>query len=408
MKKKICIICSAKLPQPPVLGGAVPVLIQHIIDTNEIKNDIDLTCFSIWNDKSIEMSGAFSNTHFEYAKISKFRSFLDSLITFFLNLIKKTNKIYSWGFLFRTLGFKNKVKKFLKHNDFDFVVFENSVPVLLCLKNRKLKKKYKGKIIYHTHCVPRDIAGSGRILSSCKSIFCVSRYIEENTKKRFAKYNLKTQVLYNCVDTNIFTIIDNSSKEEWRNRIGLQKTDFVVGFIGRLSRDKGVIQLIEAIKLIDDPEIKLVIAGSTFYDSNVKDEFSKYLSEISFSIKDRIIFTGYMQNELTPLFYSGCDVICLPPIWEEPGAVTNIEASACGCSIISTDSGGNKEYIGSKSIILQKTNLEQLPRLIADSVLLLKSNNELKQELSKRAYEWGSKQTKEEYYLRFLNLLKTL
>lgn len=408
MKKKICIICSAKLPQPPVLGGAVPTLIQHIVDTNEIKKEINLTCFSLWNETALKISDSFSDTHFEYAKVSKIRFFLDSIITFSLNLIKKTNKIYSWGFLFRTLGFKRKVKKYLMQNDFDFVVFENSIPVLLCLKNKKLRNKYNGKIIYHTHCVPRNIAGSGRVLGLCKSVICVSRYIEESTKKRFAKYNLNTSVLYNCVDTNIFKYVDNISRLKWREKTGLLKNDFVVGFIGRLSKDKGLIQLIEAIKLLDNPQIKLVIAGSTFYDSNVKDKFSKYLSEISYSIKDRIVFTGYMQNELTPLFYSGCDVICLPPIWEEPGAVTNIEASACGCAIISTDSGGNKEYIGERAIILPKNDLVLLSKLIADSILSLQNNETLRRDLSDKAYKWGSKQTKEEYYLRFLNILKEL
>lgn len=405
--KNVCIICSSKLPQPPALGGAVPMLIQLLVDQNEIDGEINLTCLSVSNDEAIAFSKVYNKTHFKYFKISKIAHFFDKIICFFLNLFKRTNKIYSWGFLFRTLSFRRGVKQDLIKSNYDLLIFENSIPVFLCMKSKALKEKYKNKFIYHTHCVPRKAFSSGKLLEQSKKIICVSKYIEKATIKRFSKYNLNTEVLYNCVDTSIFKPEETSKINEWRNRMGIKKSDFVVGFIGRISRDKGIVELIKALRLINDESVKLVIVGSTFYNSDTKDKFSLELASLSGDIKNRIIFTGYIQNTNTPVFYSSCDVICLPPIWEEPGAITNIEAAACKSSIITTNSGGNEEYIGEgKSLMLDKSNNGTLIQNIAKSIIYLKENPQIKEKLSTNAYSWGKEQNRKEFYKRFLNIIE--
>ena len=405
--KNICIICSSKLPQPPSLGGAVPMLIQLIVDQNEINENFNLTCLSVFNDDALKISKKYKNTKFKYIKTSKISYLLDRITCFFLNVLKRTNKIYSWGFLFRTLSFRKGVKKDLIESNYDLLIFENSIPVFLCMKSRRLRKKYKDKFLYHTHCVPRKAFSSGKLLEQSKKVLCVSKYIEKATQNRFKKHKLSTEVLYNCVDTSLFKPTDISTRNSWRKEMGIKDNDFAVGFIGRISKDKGIVELIKAINLINDETVKLIIVGSTFYNADTKDKFSCELSNLSKDIKNRVIFTGYMQNTKTPLFYSSCDVICLPPVWEEPGAITNIEASACGCSIITTNSGGNSEYIGSgKSLILEKNDTDVLIKNIAESIICLKDNPELKKQFASRAYNWGKNQNRLEFYNRFLNAIE--
>ena len=83
MKKRVCIVCSSKLPQPPVLGGAVSQLIQLWIDENEKQCRFDFTCVSVFNEEAVEKSEKFKETKFLFIKIHKFRNVLDSMVTLF-------------------------------------------------------------------------------------------------------------------------------------------------------------------------------------------------------------------------------------------------------------------------------------------------------------------------------------
>ena len=212
--------------------------------------------------------------------------------------------------------------------------------------------------------------------------------------------------MYNCVNTSIFHPLSDNEVKEYRNRYGLNSSDYAVGFIGRLSEDKGIIELLEAIKLVNNPHIKLLIAGSTFYGSKINDNFFKKLNSISSPIKNQVIFTGYLENYKTPSFYCSANVICLPPVWEEPGAVTNIEAAACGCALVSTLSGGNKEYIGEgKSILLSKENRQELIQNIAHTIIELMNNKTFTNKIKGNALLWGKEQNQHEYYERLCKIL---
>ncbi len=404
--KNVCIICSSKLPQPPTCGGAVPILIQEWIDQNEIEGKINLHCISIFEKEAFNKSNSYKKTSFEYIKIPKFYGFLDALVVFLLKIIKKRNRINSFGFLFRILYLKRTVKKILMKNDFDEVIFENSIPILLCLKNKKLLAKYKGKYYYHAHAVPRSMFNSGYLLEQAKAVICVSNYIKNEIDNVFKGYKIISVVIKNCIDTSIFKPINAVETNKWRKSIGLQENDFAIGFIARMTKDKGIMELLEAVKLINDKNIKLVIAGTTFYQSNINDGFIDKLKAIAEPIKENVIFTGYMNNSKTPLFYSGCNIICLPSVWEEPAGNTIIEATMCGRPLITTISGGIPEYVDEKcAILIDKNDQKLLIQKIMEAIVYLKSNPQAATNLGKNALLNRDKYNSATYYKNICFLL---
>ena len=84
--------------------------------------------------------------------------------------------------------------------------------------------------------------------------------------------------------------------------MGLNDDDFVMVFSGRITREKGVTALIDAlIRLPQYQNIKLLVIGSSFYgDSANEDNFIKSLKQKAAVIKERIIFT---HPSLLPAFY---------------------------------------------------------------------------------------------------------
>lgn len=114
-------------------------------------------------------------------------------------------------------------------------------------------------------------------------------------------------------------------EEKWRIRRGLDIPDSatVFGFIGRIKKDKGVLDLARAFGLlpISGPKAYLMIAGPD------EENLTRKMIELSGGSADRIRFVSWTQ---TPEFYmTAFDLLCLPSYREGFGSVI-IEAAACG------------------------------------------------------------------------------
>ena len=133
---KVLIVGSIKLPVPAVKGGAVPNLIEEIIQQNEIENKIDLSCISLFDEGAIEASKKYQNTKFIWAKTPKWAKAFDKFNYFVLQKIFRVKRLLSLSYVWQIYTFGKFAEKVLKKRDFDRVVFENSVPVLLAMKNR--------------------------------------------------------------------------------------------------------------------------------------------------------------------------------------------------------------------------------------------------------------------------------
>lgn len=130
------------------------------------------------------------------------------------------------------------------------------------------------------------------------------------------------------VDLNKFDI---SKKDEWRYKIrnlySISHETLVYGFIGRITKDKGINELLYAFKNLNiDSNSKLMIIG----DFEDKNELNTDLLEWSFS-SENVIYTGF-QNDVEE-YFSAIDVLVLPSYREGFGNVI-IEAEAMGVPVI--------------------------------------------------------------------------
>lgn len=123
-----------------------------------------------------------------------------------------------------------------------------------------------------------------------------------------------------------------------KNRLAIAEDDFVVGFCGRLVRDKGIIELVNGFKLLQSKmpnrHIKLLIIG----EKETRDTIPETILQVLMSDKD-IIFTGYIPHDDIGAYYMLMDVIALPSFREGFGMVT-IEAAAMGVPAIVSRSTG--------------------------------------------------------------------
>ncbi len=402
-KKRVLIIGSSKLPIPAVKGGAVPNLIENIIKTNEFEQKLELVCLSSYDEEAEKEAQKYENTNFSWLKAPKTIEKMDNFVYKIFKKVFHMSRLLSLSYFFHIIWFTLAVAKHLKNNNYDYVVFENSIPVLHSLRLFGNKKKYKNKCFFHIHTVPRKYYLNKKIISSCNKIICISDYVKKEIIKATKIPEEKFAILYNSIDTDLFKPQNQKTIEETKIKYSIPLDKKILLFAGRLCKDKGIDQVIKAHKSLNDDYLLLVV-GSNFYKTSIKSDFEKKLIDDSNEIKDKILFTGYIDYNEMPNIYNCADVVILPSMWEEPAGMTIIEAMACGRPVVTTISGGIPEYTEKNNCILLDKN-SNISSDIVSSVLKISNDDKYSKELSQRAFKRAMVFNLNYYYESFLKIL---
>ncbi len=143
----------------------------------------------------------------------------------------------------------------------------------------------------------------------------------------------------NGIDTAYFSSgAVNESKEEIRNRLGIGQDDFVFVFIGRIVRDKGMHELVYAMKRLEGRNVKLLLVGRFESDMDPLElDDDRYLHD-----SKNVVFVGW-QNDVRP-YLKAADALVFPS-YREGFPNVPIQAGAMGLPSIVTDINGCNEII---------------------------------------------------------------
>lgn len=403
---KIAVITSGFLPVPPTKGGAVENLLYNLIRENEKKKNLKFEIFSVWDEKAEKVSREYKSTTYQFIKINKLICVLDKLMFLIAkNILRKENS-QSYRYIFQRLYYLNKCSKLLKSNDYDKVLLENHPTQYLALKWRKNYLKYTGRYYYHCHNEFPSTYGCDEIIRNTKKIICVSQFIADSISKILDIPKQKFVVLRNCIDTSRFSKnISNEEKNELRKKYSIEEKNKILLFTGRIVPEKGVKELVEALKNVKEKNYKLLILGSALSELEAKTEYQEKIENIVNTISDKIIFTGFIKYEEINKFYSLADIAVLPSIWDDPAPLTIIEALVSGLPIITTNSGGIPEYAVEGSAIIIDRNKEIVKELCENIDLIINNDKKL-EEMSKIAKKVSKDLTLNNYYLNFEKIMK--
>ena len=333
--KKIAIVSYGGLPLPPVKGGAVENLIQFFVENNEQSKLAELTVFSSYDSAAECEAHKYKNAKFVYIHAHKARD----KITRFTNLAFMKLR---FGARFQVFPYLIEIVKIIKKSDFDCVIVENRADYVPYL-NRKLDIP----VILHMH---NDYLRSGyylarSVVDSCDKIIAVSDYVKKCILT--IKDTDKVAVLRNVIDVKSFAGVSADVRNRVREAHGIGRDDVVFAFVGRLTRSKGVAELVEAFSRVAEKHsnAKLLIVGAKWFSAGNESEFTKQLQASSERVKDKIIFTGYVEYSRIAEQYACADVVVVPSVAGEACGLVVLEAMASGKALIVSDSGGIPEHI---------------------------------------------------------------
>ena len=150
----------------------------------------------------------------------------------------------------------------------------------------------------------------------------------------------RVHVIYNGIDLDEYRRTDDTTALD---RYGVDKNVPYILFVGRITRQKGVTHLADAIQFLP-PETQVVLCAGAPDTPEIAAEMRAKVEEAR-KRNPRIIWIEKMvSRQETIQLYSHARVFCCPSVYE-PFGIINLEAMACGAPVVASATGGIKEIV---------------------------------------------------------------
>jgi len=387
---KIAILTSGILPVPAVQGGAVENLMDFYLAYNDQHQLHDITVYSVAHEQTRQHPALQSAVnHYHYINVNS----LMAKVRKRLYKLTKPEGYYHYTIEY----FLDQCLRHMASQHYDLVILENRPAYAL-----KVRAVTAAPIVLHLHndFLNAQTKQGREIYDSLQRVVTVSRYIGQQVKT-LEPDGTKCLTVNNGIDLAAFSPKQNISGPS-RQSLGLKDDDFVMVFSGRITAQKGILPLVQAMKgLKDYANIKLLIIGSPFYgNATDNDEFLIQLKEEARELKDSVVFTGFQPYDKMPGYLRLADCAVVPSQWDDPFPTSVLEAMAAGKPIITTRRGGIPEMANAFNAVLLPTDQHFVSKLTA-AILDLYGNEEKRRLMGRMSKMVAGRFSKERYAERF-------
>lgn len=245
------------------------------------------------------------------------------------------------------------------------------------------------------------------------AIIAVSEETKEDVLKHFDVNPDKVKVIYNGINLSEYkTTADTSTLKAFH----IDENKPYVLFVGRITKQKGIIHLVNAIKYIDK-DTQIVLCAGAPDTKEIAVEMEDAVNAIKAERNNVIWIDKMLPKDQVIQLYSHADVFCCPSIYE-PFGIINIEAMACETAVVASAVGGINEVVveGETGLLIPLEQQKEAPfepvdpdrfsRDLAEGINKVISNPEMKKSMAKKGrervedfFDWNAiaKQTQELY-----------
>jgi len=199
--------------------------------------------------------------------------------------------------------------------------------------------------------------------------------VSSNTKNDIIKLigtnETKIKVIHEAADSKYKIITDELQLNKIKRKYKLN--DQFIFYSGSLSPRKNMIRFLTAFSMIKDkiPHKLVLTGGKSHNDRNVH--------ELINQINDSVIKIGHIPDEDMPFIYNLADLFVYPSLYEGFG-LPPLEAMACGCPVVSSNSSSLPEVVGDAAIMINPYNVDE----IADGMYKILTNENLRNNMIKK------------------------
>ena len=268
--------------------------------------------------------------------------------------------------------YKNKAVELSSTVEFDVIHANDWVTGRAAIE---IKKRTGKKLVATIHSTEYDrTAGKPweriekeekAIIDNADLVVTVSRRLKEELISLYNTNEKRISVIYNAINRERFNGIKRDSNRK------------VVLYVGRLSVQKGIDNLIKAFRIVSEKNDNALL-----YIIGEGPELSNLINlSINLDLSDKVIFLGKVPDSEMETLYSIANVFVMPSV-SEPFGIVALEAIASNVPTIVSSQSGVSEVI-KNTLKVDFWDTEQM----ADLILGLINYNEANNEITKNAYK---------------------
>ncbi len=177
-------------------------------------------------------------------------------------------------------------------------------------------------------------------LEMADAVIAVSGETKKDIEGLFDVNPERLHVIYNGIDLEEYHPVKTSDALV---RHGIDPEKPFVLFVGRITRQKGIIHLVRAIEFMD-PGFQIVLCAGAPDTPEIAEEMKAAVAAATAKRSDVIWIDEMVDKKAVIELYSRAAVFCCPSIYE-PFGIINLEAMACETAVVASAVGGIKEVV---------------------------------------------------------------
>jgi alpha-maltose-1-phosphate synthase len=177
-------------------------------------------------------------------------------------------------------------------------------------------------------------------LEMADAVIAVSGETRVDVERLFQVQPDQLHTIHNGIDLDEYRKLDSTPS---LSRYGIDLENPFLLFVGRITRQKGIVHLVRAIEFMD-PDFQIVLCAGAPDTPAIGAEMKEAVEKIKASRPGIIWIDEMVDKQTVRELYSGAAVFCCPSIYE-PFGIINLEAMACETAVVATAVGGIKEVV---------------------------------------------------------------
>jgi len=177
-------------------------------------------------------------------------------------------------------------------------------------------------------------------LKMADAVIAVSEETRLDLHKHFDLDPRKIHVIHNGIDLDEYHRVE---APDVLRKHGVDPDQPYVLFVGRITRQKGIVHLVRAIQHLD-PGFQVVLCAGAPDTIEIKEEMEAAVNAVSATRPGIVWIQSMLPAPEKIAMYSHAAVFCCPSIYE-PFGIINLEAMACETAVVATAVGGIKEVV---------------------------------------------------------------
>ena len=227
-------------------------------------------------------------------------------------------------------------------------------------------------------------------LEMADAVIAVSNETKSDIRGLFNVRPERLHVIYNGIDLDEYR---PTPADDVLRRFGIDRGKPILLFVGRITRQKGIIHLVHAIEFMDK-DFQVVLCAGAPDTKEIAEEMKGAVARAR-KLRDGIIWIDQMLDKASVIqLYSHAAVFCCPSIYE-PFGIINLEAMACETAVVASAVGGIKEVVvdGETGFLVPLEQMSESPfeplypekfaRDLAEKINLLMHDEKLRERFGK-------------------------